>query len=93
MPVDPRRLRYSPALLGGGEETVYDAIVRHDIAEEPCNFSHTVVNGRENGSELGRNIDFRSKEVRKQLRRQLYQSVVTEIPVEQAGQNLEPGWE
>ena len=87
-------LQFSPEAASGKSDTVYDAVVRHDIAKEPCNFSHTRVNGRQNGSEISEGSDLGNKTVRKELRHQIFQSVIKVIPVEQAGQNLEPrSWE
>ncbi len=66
------------------------AVVLHDIAREPCNFSHSLVHGAMNGIELAPEADL-PKTARKELRHQIYKSVVTEIPAERAGDFLEEG--
>lgn len=67
-----------------GNEVTYDAVVVHE--PEPCNFSHTVVIGRNGGTEQ-RTVEL-PKTIRKNLRKQLFNSVVTEVPAESAGKTL-----
>lgn len=64
------------------------ALVRHDIQAEPCNYSHSLVCGCVDGKELlpGEELP---KTVRKELRRQLFRAVVTELPPERLGETLD----
>jgi len=57
---------------------------------ERCNYSHTIVHGRMNKVNLSKSEDL-PKIFRKLFRKQLWESIITEIPVERKDEPLEAG--
>ena len=68
----------------------YSAVVIHE--PERCNYSHTIVSGRINGIDIPKDGDL-PKISKKLLRKQLWKSITTEIPIDlQGGQLEEDSW-
>ncbi len=81
-------LRHETPGVGQAPAVVATATVRHDVADEPCNYSHSVVHGSVDGRELALGQDL-SHTARMRLRFQIWRFVTTEIPADMAGENLD----